>query len=134
MMKNTCATPNAGAMAVEIAGRPLRLCYTINSLCALEDRAGMPIMSQGRGIGRRIRYRFGEILLEEDHRSAVRENETFLFYVGSREIMAGNLLQKRRHLIVTDYFCKYTDFCPESFFSSQKASGVSISFFSTKNC
>lgn len=43
MMKNSCATPNAGAMAVEIAGRPLRLCYTINSLCALEDRAGMPI-------------------------------------------------------------------------------------------
>ena len=32
-----------GAMAVELAGRPLRLRYTINSLCALEEKAGMPI-------------------------------------------------------------------------------------------
>ena len=28
---------------VEIAGRPLKLRYTVNSLCALEDRAGMSI-------------------------------------------------------------------------------------------
>lgn len=32
-----------GAMAVELAGRPLRLRYTVNSLCALEEKAGMPI-------------------------------------------------------------------------------------------
>ena len=31
------------ARAVEIAGRPLKLRFTVNSLCALEDRAGMPI-------------------------------------------------------------------------------------------
>lgn len=40
-MNDGCAVP--GTVTVEIAGRPLRLCYTINSLCALEDRAGMPI-------------------------------------------------------------------------------------------
>ena len=28
---------------VEIAGRSLRMKYTINSLCAVEDRAGMPL-------------------------------------------------------------------------------------------
>ena len=28
---------------VEIAGRNLRMKYTINSLCAVEDRAGMPL-------------------------------------------------------------------------------------------
>ena len=28
---------------VEIAGRPLRLRYSVNSLCEVEDRAGMPI-------------------------------------------------------------------------------------------
>lgn len=28
---------------VEIAGRSLRLRYTINSLCAVEDRAGQPL-------------------------------------------------------------------------------------------
>ena len=32
-----------GAMAVELAGRPLRLRYTVNSLCDLEEKAGMPI-------------------------------------------------------------------------------------------
>ena len=37
MMNDGCA------VTVDIAGRPMRLCYTINSLCALEDRAGMPI-------------------------------------------------------------------------------------------
>ena len=31
------------ARTVEIAGRPYRLRYTVNSLCGLEDRAGMPI-------------------------------------------------------------------------------------------
>ena len=31
------------AKAVQIAGRELLLRYTINSLCDLEDRAGMPI-------------------------------------------------------------------------------------------
>ena len=31
------------ARAVEIAGRPLKLRFTVNSLCALEDRAGMSI-------------------------------------------------------------------------------------------
>ena len=28
---------------IEIAGRSLRMKYTINSLCAVEDRAGMPL-------------------------------------------------------------------------------------------
>ena len=28
---------------VEIAGRSLRMRYTINSLCAVEDRAGLPL-------------------------------------------------------------------------------------------
>ncbi len=28
---------------VELAGRPFKLRYTVNSLCALEDRAGMPL-------------------------------------------------------------------------------------------
>ena len=28
---------------MEIAGRPLRLRYSVNSLCEVEDRAGMPI-------------------------------------------------------------------------------------------
>ena len=43
MMTDVKTTSNGGAMAVEIAGTPLRLRYTINSLCALEERAGMPI-------------------------------------------------------------------------------------------
>ena len=30
-------------IAIELAGRPLEIRYTINSLCELEDRAGMPI-------------------------------------------------------------------------------------------
>ena len=37
MMNDGCA------VTVDIAGRLMRLCYTINTLCALEDRAGMPI-------------------------------------------------------------------------------------------
>ena len=36
-------TENNEARIVEIAGRPMKLRYTLNSLCALEDRAGMPI-------------------------------------------------------------------------------------------
>ena len=43
-VNHTQANPNPdGAMAVELAGRQLRLRYTINSLCALEEKAGMPI-------------------------------------------------------------------------------------------
>lgn len=42
-MNHVTVPAGDGAMAVEIAGRPLRLRYTINSLCALEDRAGMPL-------------------------------------------------------------------------------------------
>ena len=32
-----------GEMSVRLAGRTLVLCYTINSLCEMEDRAGMPL-------------------------------------------------------------------------------------------
>lgn len=34
---------NNRAKTVIIAGRPFRLRFTVNSLCALEDRAGMPL-------------------------------------------------------------------------------------------
>ena len=34
---------NNQVKTVEIAGRPMKLRYTVNSLCALEDRAGMPL-------------------------------------------------------------------------------------------
>lgn len=36
-------THESEARAVRIAGREYRLRYTVNSLCALEDRAGMSI-------------------------------------------------------------------------------------------
>lgn len=34
---------NGRGTVIELAGRRLVICYTINSLCELEDRAGMPI-------------------------------------------------------------------------------------------
>ena len=34
---------NNEGLNIELAGRPLVLRYSINSLCELEDRAGMPI-------------------------------------------------------------------------------------------
>lgn len=35
--------PDRGAMHIELAGRPLVLRYSLNSLCDIEDRAGMPL-------------------------------------------------------------------------------------------
>ena len=34
---------NGSLQTVELAGKTLKLRYSVNSLCALEDRAGMPI-------------------------------------------------------------------------------------------
>ena len=39
----TAARANEAPRTLEIAGRTLKLRYTVNSLCALEDRAGMSI-------------------------------------------------------------------------------------------
>lgn len=36
-------TEGGAGLSVEIAGQELRLRYSVNSLCEIEDRAGMPI-------------------------------------------------------------------------------------------